>query len=217
LNCDLYKYMLYLSHGKAKEKKKKKGRGLPRVPGHLALGEEEIKKKATGLPGVPRHLTLGEGKIKKKTEPRQLALGEELKKTNFFPECCTRGRGSKKIPSTALNLPRVLPWHSGKSSPSVRILALGGELFPVSRFPGSSSCTRGRLPRVFLALPRVLVALGEAGGCCSDTVNPLLPPSLSLSQPKNNHDSTSLSKSLSQPKNNHDSTLVKVQTPLSYS
>jgi hypothetical protein len=50
LNCDLYKYMFYLSHGKAKEKnkKQKKGRGLPRVPGHLALGEEEIKKNGHG-------------------------------------------------------------------------------------------------------------------------------------------------------------------------
>jgi hypothetical protein len=40
--CGLYKYMLCLSHGKAKEKKEKKEkkiRGLPRVPGHLALGE----------------------------------------------------------------------------------------------------------------------------------------------------------------------------------
>jgi hypothetical protein len=43
------------------------------------------------------------------------------------------------MPLTALNLPRVLPWHSGKSSPSVRFLALGEEFFPVSRFPGSSS------------------------------------------------------------------------------
>jgi hypothetical protein len=32
----------------------------------------------------------------------------------------------------------VLRWHSGKSSPSVRFLALGEELYPVSRFPGSS-------------------------------------------------------------------------------
>jgi hypothetical protein len=86
------------------------------------------------------------------------ALGEDvfLKKMNFFPECCTRGRDFKKkeisspsvalgeeflkkIRSTVLNLPRVLPWLSGKPSPSVRFLALGEELFPVSRFPGSPS------------------------------------------------------------------------------
>jgi hypothetical protein len=41
----------------------------------------------------------------------------------------------------------VLSWHSGKSSPSVRFLALGEELFPVSHFPGSSS------PSVFGSSP----------------------------------------------------------------
>jgi hypothetical protein len=128
LNCDLYKYMLYLSHGKAKEKRKK-GRGLPRVPAHLALGEEQIKKKGHGpkikkkrqsLPRVPWHLALREGKIKKKTEPSPSALATgtrgrfSKKKTNFFPECCTRGRGSKKKKF----LPRVL--HSGKSKKKYR-------------------------------------------------------------------------------------------------
>jgi hypothetical protein len=35
LICGLYKYMLYLSHGKAKEKTKNESkRVLPRVPGH---------------------------------------------------------------------------------------------------------------------------------------------------------------------------------------
>jgi hypothetical protein len=136
--------MLYLSHGKAKEKKrkKKKRKGRSRVHGHLAFGKGKLKKRRD-RPRVPGHLTLGEGKIKKKDRglprvPGHLALGEEVKKTNFFPECCTRGR-VKKIRSTALNLPRVLPWHSGKPSPSVRFLALGEDLFPVSRFPGSSS------------------------------------------------------------------------------
>jgi hypothetical protein len=32
----------------------KKGRGLPRVPGHLALGEGYLKKQR-GLPRVPGH------------------------------------------------------------------------------------------------------------------------------------------------------------------
>jgi hypothetical protein len=102
LNCDLYKYMFYLSHGKAKEKNKKtkkKGRRLPRVPGHLALGEEETKKKAPGLPRVPCTWHSGKTKIKKKPRslprvPWQMALGEKFsKKKNFFPECCSRGRG----------------------------------------------------------------------------------------------------------------------------
>jgi hypothetical protein len=94
LNCDLCK---------AKEKK---GRGLPRVPGHLALGEGQIKKKGQGLPRVPWHLALGEGKIKKKDTALPRVPGQ---RTNFFTECCTRGRGSKKKKF----LPRVL--HSGKS------------------------------------------------------------------------------------------------------
>jgi hypothetical protein len=40
------------------------------------------------------------------------------KKTNFSPECCTRGR-VKKIRETALNLHRGGAWHSGKASPSM--------------------------------------------------------------------------------------------------
>jgi hypothetical protein len=50
------------------------------------------------------------------------------------------GKSKKKWTApTVLNLPRVLPWHSGKPSPSVRFLALGEDLFPVNHFPGSSS------------------------------------------------------------------------------
>jgi hypothetical protein len=65
-----------------------------------------------------------------------------FKKKNFFPECCTRGRGFFKKngrASTASNLSRVLVWHSGKASPSVRFLALGEDLFPVRGIPGRSS------------------------------------------------------------------------------
>jgi hypothetical protein len=47
LNCDLYKYMLYLSHGKAKEKKKKR-KGPSPSAWAPALGEEQIKKKGHG-------------------------------------------------------------------------------------------------------------------------------------------------------------------------
>jgi hypothetical protein len=135
LNCDLYKYMFYLSHGKAKEKKKK-GRGLPRVPGHLALGEEEIKKKwprafpecpgtwhsgktkikkTQSLPRVPWQLALGEEFKKKRISSPSVALGEEVKKRNFFPECYTRGRVKK-------------PVNGVKSSPSATVAL--GEVFP---------------------------------------------------------------------------------------
>jgi hypothetical protein len=134
---------------------------------------------------VPWHLALGEGKIKKKDRAFPECLGNWhsgkifQKKMNFFPECCTRGRGSKKrnffpecctggrvkkIPSTALNLPRVLPWHSGKSSLSVRFLALGEELFPVSRFPGSSSPSVALgegFPECFWLFPECLMHSGK--------------------------------------------------------
>jgi hypothetical protein len=46
--------------------------------------------------------------------------------------------------------------------------ALPREPLPRKLFP--ECCTRGRLPRVFLALPLVLQALGEAGGSCSEHV-----------------------------------------------
>jgi hypothetical protein len=66
------------------------------------------------------------------------------------------GKSKKKTPSTALNLPRVLPWHSGKSSPSARFLALGEELFPVRSIPGSSSPSVALgegFPECFLLFP----------------------------------------------------------------
>jgi hypothetical protein len=103
-----------------------------------------------------------------------------FKKTNFFPECCTRGRvffWKKKRPAvrTALTLPRVLRWHSGKASPSVRFLALEEGLFPVERIPGSSSPSVALgegFPECFSAFPEW--ALGEA--CVSRSVRSKLLP-----------------------------------------
>jgi hypothetical protein len=89
------------------------------VPGQLALGEGKLKK-GQGLPRVPWHLALGEGKIKKKTEhsgksfPKKrisspsVALGEEVQKKKKFLPRVLHSRKSKKIRSTALNLPRVM-------------------------------------------------------------------------------------------------------------
>jgi hypothetical protein len=76
-----------------------------------------------------------------------------LKKFQISSPSATLGEELKKVDGTAvLNLPRVLPWHSGKPSPSVRFFALREDLFPVNRFPGSSSPS---------------VALGEAfPECC---------------------------------------------------
>ena len=126
-----------------------------------------------------------------------VALGEEgFKKTNFFPECLnfgTRQRVFKK--KKFKNLSRVL--HSGKKikkkqrrppangvkfSPSASTAL--GKAFPectifdtrerrlyrerISRRLFPECCTRGRLPRVQLGLPRVQLALGEASSSCSD-------------------------------------------------
>jgi hypothetical protein len=52
---DFYKYMLCLSHGKAKEKKKKeKKKGASASAWQVALGEENIKRKNDG--GFPECL-----------------------------------------------------------------------------------------------------------------------------------------------------------------
>jgi hypothetical protein len=65
LNCDLYKYMLYLSHGKQKKKRKKRKGPSPSAWAPGTQGRANLKK-GHGLPRVPWHLALGEGKIKKK-------------------------------------------------------------------------------------------------------------------------------------------------------
>jgi hypothetical protein len=62
LICGLYKYMLYLSHGKAKEKRKKEKKGVfpeCQMPRHS--GKAKFLKKGRGLPRVLGHLALGEG------------------------------------------------------------------------------------------------------------------------------------------------------------
>jgi hypothetical protein len=106
--CGLHKYMLCLSHVKAKRKeKKRRRRGLPRVHGQLHSGKTFIKNGDLAL--GTRHSGKG---LKKQI----------FKKRNFFPECCTRGRvKNRETVSTALNRPQELGWHLGKASPSARI------------------------------------------------------------------------------------------------
>jgi hypothetical protein len=61
--CDLYKFMLSLSHGKAKEKKKKeknKGSSPSATRAFGTRGTLNFFKKVRGLPRVPGHLALGE-------------------------------------------------------------------------------------------------------------------------------------------------------------
>jgi hypothetical protein len=72
LICDLYKYILYLSHGKAKEKREKKGSSpsgrCPGTRGRLNLRKQEGAFPeclgiwhSGGLPRVLGHVVLGEG------------------------------------------------------------------------------------------------------------------------------------------------------------
>jgi hypothetical protein len=55
LNCDLYKYMLYLSHGKAKEKKEKKEKRKGPSPSAWAPGTRgrvNLKKRKGPSPSA---------------------------------------------------------------------------------------------------------------------------------------------------------------------
>jgi hypothetical protein len=48
------------------------------VPGQRHSGKSKLKKKATGLPRVPSHLALGEEFSKKRISSPSVALGEEV-------------------------------------------------------------------------------------------------------------------------------------------
>jgi hypothetical protein len=100
---------------KQKKKRRKKGRGLPRVPGHLALGEEEIKKKRPrAFPECLGTWHSGKAKIKKKDRA--------------FPECHGNWHSGKSFPKKRISSPSVALGEEVKkkeiSSPSV---ALGKE------------------------------------------------------------------------------------------
>jgi hypothetical protein len=70
----------------------------------------------------------------------------------------------RRTAPTALNLPRVLGWHSGKASPSVRFLALGEDLFPVKGIPRGSSpsvALEEGFPECFFAFPECIWHSGK--------------------------------------------------------
>jgi hypothetical protein len=131
----------------------------------MALGEEVFIKTEEFLPRVPP----GRGFFLKKTFlPRVQHSGKRFfKKIKFFPKCCTRGRGfskKKRMAPTVLTLPRALGRHSGKASPSVRILTLGEELFPVGGIPGGSSPSVALgegFPECFCVFPECIWHLGK--------------------------------------------------------
>jgi hypothetical protein len=135
---------IYFVGHTVKQKKKRKKKGLPRVPNKWHSGEENIKRKTEG--GFPECLGIwhsGKAIFKKKRRGLPRVRGHTrgrgfLKKTNFFPECCTQGRGFKKRKC----LPRVL--HSGKSK-KIRDAADGVKSSPrVSMTLGKDfpECTR---------------------------------------------------------------------------
>jgi hypothetical protein len=106
------------------------------------------------------------------------------KKRNFFPECCTRGRVFKKNPVDGVKSSPSATVALGEAFPECTIFGTRGRALPREPLPRklfSECCTRGRLPRVFLALPRVLEALGEAGGSCSVAGRPPQPVNTSCS------------------------------------
>jgi len=114
------------------------------------------------------------------------ALGEE----DVFPECLScgsRGRGclprvlhsgkiffkKKEMTSAATNGVNSSPsaWTAlGEAFPEYTIFGSRGRRLSRKEIPRElfpECCTRGRLPRVQLGLPRVLLTLGEAAASCS--------------------------------------------------
>jgi hypothetical protein len=122
----------------------------------MTLGEEGFsKQQLTSFPECLRLALREEGFKKKQISSLSVAPGEE-----FF---------QKKIPPNGTNGVRSSPSAKtalGEGFPECTIFGTQGR--PLSRerhrrrlfFP--ECCTRGRLPRVSLPLPRVHLALGEA-------------------------------------------------------
>ena len=105
-----------------------------------ALGKEYLKKIQKSFPSV--------------------ALGEENKKKRRRPSA----NGVKSSPSASTAL--------GKAFPECTIFDTRGRRLSrerISRRLFPECCTRGRLPRVQLGLPRVQLALGEASSSCSES------------------------------------------------
>jgi hypothetical protein len=93
----------------------KKGRGLPRVPRHLALGEGYFFKKQRGLPRVPGHGHSGK-RFKKRISSPGVAIGEEVSKKSGDD-----ADGVKSSPRGSMTLGERLPrlhkiWNSWKAS-----------------------------------------------------------------------------------------------------
>jgi hypothetical protein len=127
----------------------------------MALGEEGFsKQQLTSFPECLR-LALGEEGFKKnKFLPRVLHSGK-----SFFKKKTTDGTdGVKSSPSAKTALGEGFPECTIFGS---RGRPLSRERHPRRLFP--ECCTRGRLPRVLLPLPRVHLALGEASDSCSAT------------------------------------------------
>jgi hypothetical protein len=116
-----------------------------------ALGEEDffLKNRISSL-----SVALEEEDLKKQISSPCVALGEE-----FFKKTLDGTDNIKSSPSARTTL--------GEGFPECTIFGTRGrplsrERHPRSLFP--ECCTWGRLPRVFLGLPRVHLTLEEAGG-----------------------------------------------------
>ena len=125
----------------------------------VALGKEGFfKKKNKFLCRVPelRHSAKSILKKKFKNLSRVLHSGKKIiKKT-------TSANGVKSSPSASTALGKAFPEYTIFDTRGRRLSRgwISRRLFP-------ECCTRGRLPRVQLGLPRVQLVLGEANSSCS--------------------------------------------------
>ena len=149
----------------------------------MALGEESFFPECLGsgargrgcLPRVFRLLRSG----KRVSSPSvwAAALGEE----GVFSECCTRGRfffkkkkerrKRRRLLSNDVNCSPSVRTAFGKAFPECTIFGSWGRRLSRKEIPRTlfpECCTRGRLPRVQLGLPRVHLTLGEVTASRSD-------------------------------------------------
>ena len=155
----IYIYICFVAYIE-KQKKKRIFKVVSPSARAAALGEEGVFRECLGsgawgrgcLPRVP-----GLRRSEKRVSSPSIALGEDF----FFflnkemVPAATNGVNSS--PSTRMALEKAFPEYTIFGSRGRR---LSREEIPRALFP--ECCTRERLPRVQLSLPRVHLALGEA-------------------------------------------------------
>ena len=156
--------MLCCLHGKAKNKKKNLRGGFPECLCCDTRGRGIFIKKNKFLPRVPelRHSAKSILKKKFKNLSRVLHSRKKIKKMKKRKRRRSSANGVKSSPSASTALGKAFPECTIFDTRERRLYRerISRRLFP-------ECCTRGRLPRVPLGLPRVQPALGESSGSCS--------------------------------------------------